>query len=307
MGGTAGSSGGAPAAGGAQATGGRQNPDAGAGGTGTDAGSAPVDVTLTTDNLNLGAGAQGDYCQTFRNPFGFDAAIIRSESHMPQGVIGLVARKGAGLQSPINLGSCSNGGPLVYEPQIHETAELDSVIAYPAGVGRYLPARDNIQLVIQVANTPSSPTQGPVTLKLRAVPSNQVQRFADWMLLSVLTATLQPGSRSLTRTTALPMDVELIRGLGRMYSHGTRFQAATGNQVLFDSSDWKNPSASAFAPPVHIPQGQTVTFTCDYLIPAGPLVVIPSEDPLLGERCAFTGIFYSNATTDPNSIAIINL
>jgi hypothetical protein len=271
-------------------------PDAG---SGADAASGPVDVTLTTDPYDILAASDGYWCQAFRNPFGFDAAIIRSESIMPDGAIELLALHGAGFQSPITIGNCS--GPMrPGDGSLHEASELDTVIAYPPGVGRLLLAGENILIYTHVVLASSNSTNVRSTVKLRAVRANEVTQVVSPMYLESVNGTVAAhSSGSVTRTTSpLPFDIELLRGVGRMFSYGTHFHATSGNQTLDDATDWRNPRASTFSPPLHLAQGATVTFTCDYVNSLGALLGVDGTMAITHDRCAFYGVFYPSSSAN---------
>jgi hypothetical protein len=93
------------------------------------------------------------------------------------------------------------------------------------------------------------------------------------------------------KTCKLPWDVNLIQSSGHMHRHGTSFTANANGQTLFQSSQWSDVPARLFDPPLALPAGTEVTFTCVY-DNAGTTPLVYGESALTDEMCIFSAQFY---------------
>ena len=76
-----------------------------------------------------------------------------------------------------------------------------------------------------------------------------------------------------------------------MHRHGTSFTAGAAGQMLFEATAWTDVPARLFDPPLALPAGTDVTFTCSYDNP-GNLPLVYGESAQTDEMCIFSAQFY---------------
>jgi hypothetical protein len=66
---------------------------------------------------------------------------------------------------------------------------------------------------------------------------------------------------------------------------------------LYETTDWDEPVAVGYDPPVPLNPGDKITWTCTYNNDSGQNLTF-GESAAINEMCIFTGRFYSSPTGD---------
>jgi len=246
------------------------------------------EATLTLAAFTVMPGEERYVCQNFAGPFGSgSAAVARFDSHMTAGAHHMIVFFHAGGDGALE--SCS-GNEFAAGP--YGSQRLDDSLSYPSGVAASLPAGSGLRIQAHYLNATQAPITPVVSLKLTRADATLTQPAAV-LFMSNLDIHVDAGAMGAEaqKTCKLPWDVNLIQSSGHMHRHGTSFTANANGQPLFQSSQWSDVPSRLFDPPLALPAGTEVTFTCVYDNPgATPLVY--GESAQTDEMCIFSAQFY---------------
>jgi hypothetical protein len=281
--------------------------DPGAGGTGLPpetggAGSVnpPPGVstaTITLAPFTIDPGAEVFMCQNFDNPFGgVDAAIQRTESNMTKGSHHLHLFYGASDASR-NLAPCSG---LEFHPLIHGSQEPHAISQYPAGMATKLQGGMAVRFQVHYLNTTTAPLPVQAAVSLTTVDPTTVDKWVAQLYMNRIGLSVPPGNnQTVTTTCTIPTSfgpIGLIGGVSHMHKWATHFVANTSTGVkLYDTTQWDEPVATPYDPPVLLNPGDKITWTCTYNNDSGRTLTF-GESAAVNEMCIFTGRFYSSPT-----------
>jgi hypothetical protein len=250
--------------------------------------------------VDVPAGTEIYKCQDFDNPFGKDVAVLSSESIMVKGGHHFAAFRISGLTAA-PLMDCPAGGLEAHE-FIHAAQQLDQVTTYPAGVGRFLPATDGIRLMVHFLNATGAMVHVPPTsFSMHYADGDQIQQKAAAVFLNNLGVSAAPGQSTSTKSFALQSDIKLLVAVGHMHEHGVNFTSSTSDgHMIYESTQWSEPIAGTFAPPMDISAGTSIAWTCTFQNDTGKTLVF-GQSAVTNEMCIFNGVYYP-APPDGSSI-----
>lgn len=241
------------------------------------------------DAFDVAPGAEAFMCQSFTNPFQQDVAILQSESFMTEGSHHLFAFHIRHL-ADAPLASC---GGLEFNPYIHSAQVPHLKTTYPAGVGRFLPGKDGVEILTHYLNSTSETIHANVRLVLTVVDPSTVPVQASDVFMNNYSLSIPPKSRA-SATNACPIDddIQLLQAASHMHQRGVHFTAKLDDgTVLYQTDSWSEPTPKIFDPPLAIAGGTHVTWTCDYDNQTNMTLTF-GQSALTNEMCIFTGIYF---------------
>jgi len=239
----------------------------GASGSGTGgAGGAPGTQTATirTAPFTLGPGQEAFRCQNFANPFPEDVAVLTSESFMTAGSHHMFVFI---TDSNADSGTTSQCSGLEFGPYAHSAQTPQGVIRYPDGVGRRINRGSGLRVMMHYLNPGSQAYEAELTVNFHYVPANQIQHEAGSVFLNnILGINVPPQSPgSASQTCTLGADAKIIGAVSHMHQYSTHFSATTSTgQTIYEGTDWDEPEARAFTPPLELSAGTRITWRCEY-------------------------------------------
>jgi hypothetical protein len=252
---------------------------------------APTEVQLAMTAFAVPAGGEVFKCQDFDNPIGKDIALVSSESIMPKGSHHFAAfRMNNLVTAPMQ--DCPSGGLEAHE-FIHASQQLDQVTAYPANVGRYLPASDGLRLMVHYLNAAGTPAHvDPTTFSMRYVDADKVQYKAAGVFLNNVGISVPPGQSSVKKSWVLPSDIHLLVAVSHMHEHAVGFTSNAGDgRMIYQTTLWNEPQATSFDPPMDIASGTSIAWTCNFQNDTGQTLVF-GQSASKNEMCIFNGVYY---------------
>ena len=241
----------------------------------------PVDVAPGTEVYK---------CQDFDNPFGKDVAVVSSESIMVKGAHHFAAFRINGLTAA-SVMNCPAGGLEAHE-FIHASQQLDQVTTYPANVGRFLPASDGIRLMVHFLNVTGATVHVPTSFSMKYVEADQVQYKAAAVFLNNLAVSAPPGQSTSSKSWMFPSDIKLLVAVSHMHEHGVGFTSSMSDgRMVYESTQWSEPQAATFDPPMEIAGGTGITWTCSFQNDTGKTLVF-GQSASQNEMCIFNGVYY---------------
>ncbi|HEX4336554.1 MAG TPA: hypothetical protein VH062_11610 [Polyangiaceae bacterium] len=277
------------------------------GGTGTDGepsttGTASETLTLTTSDRIVPPGAEIYGCQDFQNPYGKDVAIVRSTSSMTPGSHHMFAfvMPNDELSLYDSLADCPNGGVEFHE-YLHTSQLPEDHMAYPPGVGRMLPSGSGFRIMLHLLNTGTDPLVARVDFGLEHVAPTAVPGKAASMFLNNLALQVPVGKSTQRATFTLPSSVMMLRVSSHMHQHGALFAATTGDgSMLYTSDVWNEPIPRLFDPPLSIPAGTTITWSCEFNNDTGSMLAF-GESAAKNEMCILSASFFDTVGAQMNA------
>lgn len=288
-----------------QGAGGAANPGAGGATLPPDTGGSgsvnpPIGAataTLTLAPFTIDPGAEVFMCQNFDNPFGgVDAAIQKTESNMTKGSHHLHLFYGAS-DGTRNLAPCSG---LEFHPLIHGSQEPHAVSAYPAGMAAKLQGGMGVRFQVHYLNSTAAALPVQAAISLTTVDASTVSKWVAQLYMNRIGLSVPPGPNQVVTTTCtIPQtfgQIGLIGGVSHMHKWATNFVANTSTGVkLYETTQWDEPVAQGYDPPVLLNPGDKITWSCTYNNDSGRTLTF-GESAAVNEMCIFTGRFYSSPT-----------
>ncbi len=247
-------------------------------------------ATFTTAEFVVAPLEERFVCQNFPNPFSADVSIVRSTSSMAAGSHHMFAfQQELDVDTVGGLADCSG---LEFGPSAHSAQVPERTISYPDGIARAWPAAHDIRIQAHYFNTTSEPITARVIVELFTSDRDDFELSASIFYNNLGIGVAPHATGSAERTCTLPQDIELMNAISHMHQYGTRFTATLGDgTVLYETTDWAEPEAREFEPPLHLPAGTEITYRCEYNN--------TSDDPLTfgesaksNEMCIFGGQFF---------------
>jgi hypothetical protein len=285
--------------------GGGGNDDGGAGG-GSDA-FIPTDgpgvmmmddkVIITMATFPVGAGEEVFKCQTFANPFnGADAEIAEFESHMTTGSHHMLML----YQNNATDGALQDCSGLTFGPMAYGAQQPDTVLTYPAGIATLIKGTQGFNIVSHYLNASANPITAEVQIIMHKATPGSVTDHAGVYFLNNISALYPPvggippmtqKTISATYTTQIPMN--LLFGVAHMHSRSINLTATYGasNTMLYTTDSWDNAPQTAFTPPVQLPAGSKITWSCTIDNTTMNTLTF-GESAGTNEMCIFDGQYY---------------
>jgi hypothetical protein len=228
----------------------------------TDYSVAPVTLTMST--FTVAPGQEVFYCQNFANPWGKQVDIKTYELNMGVGSHHMFAFYASGATNGA-LAACPSGG-LTFGAFTFTAQSPMVTQTYPQSVGATLPSGSGFQLMVHYLNTTGSTLTSSVKLTMYIAKAGAVTNHAGVLYLNqgsmTVPATCTTGCQS-ARTYSLPQDVNLLWSGSHMHKYGTNFVTTTSTGVtLFQTTQWAEPPAKVYSPPLHLASGTSITWTC---------------------------------------------
>lgn len=272
--------------------------DAGAGATQAEA--AADDGAIAVEELDLDEGtftvAPGDevtYCVKIPMPAKFagrELAIMSMDTDVPlptHHYFMTYSTQSVAGDQPVPCSGSSGVLPQSVAGQLESTSGvLNTKILIGAGVGQYhIPGREGYGRVIEangsfitnhhVLNTTADTVTLYARFKLYVADIAKVPHPVRTLICSNGGAIDVPPHQaaSYTSTCLAPFDVDLVTVAGHAHARLTSFTAqlydgttTAAGDPFYTSTTWDSPKIDSFvgAPPVHLKQGQGLTFTCNY-------------------------------------------
>ena len=251
------------------------------------------DLVVMSD-VDVPANSELYKCQDFVNPFGKDIAILSSESVISVGSHHFAAFRMAGLKTAA-ITDCPNGGLEAHE-FVHASQQRDQVTTYPPGVGRFLPATDGLRIMVHYLNTTGQPIHAAgATFSMRYVDADQIHYKAAGVFLNNVGLSVPPGQSMTTRSFALKSDIKLLVAVSHMHAHALDFTSSTSDgRKVYESTQWSEPTAAEFDPPMEIGKGTSITWSCSFDNQTGQTLTF-GQSATQNEMCIFNGVYYPSA------------
>jgi hypothetical protein len=104
-----------------------------------------------------------------------------------------------------------------------------------------------------------------VTLQMAIAKAGAVTQHAGVLYLDNTRLTVPPGVSMSTLSYSLPQDVQIMWTWSHMHQQATGFTAtASSGETLFTTTEWAEPPAKPYAPPLSLKSGTNITWTCTY-------------------------------------------
>jgi hypothetical protein len=262
---------------------------------------APVTISMTP--FTVAAGAEVYYCQNFANPWGKQVDIKTYSLNMAKGSHHMFAFYQTDATNGANA-PCPSGG-LTFAPFTFSAQSPTAEVTYPQSVGATLPASLGFQLNAHFINTSASPINATVSLTMWVAKPNVVTNHAGALFLNQVAMTVASSCTSASTngvgcpsssSYVLPQDVYILTADSHMHQFATNFTATTSTGVtLFQTTQWAEPPAKVYSPPLMLPSGTTITWTCDDVNDTGAELTF-GEHAASNVMCISSNIFYPVST-----------
>jgi hypothetical protein len=259
----------------------------------TDYSVAPITVTMTP--FTVSPGGEVFYCQNFANPWGKQVDIKTYALNMGVGSHHMFAFYASGATDGA-IAPCTAGG-LTFGQFTFSAQSAQTTVTFPSTVGATLPSGTGFQMMVHYLNTTASPLQSSVNLTMYVAKANVVTNHAGSLFLnnatiSVAASCTAPTGCQSTSSYTLPQDVYILTAVSHMHKYATNFIATTSTGLtLFTSTQWAEPPAKVYSPPLHLTAGTSITWTCTDVNPTGATLTF-GESANTNVMCISSNIFY---------------
>jgi hypothetical protein len=253
--------------------------------------------TITMTDFQVAAHGEVYYCQNFANPWGKQVDIKTYSLDMSTGSHHMFA---------FYLNNASNGGVapcpaggLTFGAFTFTSQSPQQTQTYPDTVGATLPATTGFQMMVHYLNTGSSPITAHIALTMNIAKPNVVTQHAGVIFLNNAGISAPPGMSTATSSYTLPQNVTILSSDSHMHQGATNFVATAGSQTLFTTTEWAEPPAKVYSPPLQLPVGTNITWSCTYNNTTGTTLKF-GESAQTSVMCISVSIFYPVAdVTNP--------
>jgi hypothetical protein len=246
-------------------------------------------LTVTTDFFDVPPGNDIYRCQNVRNPFGGrDVDVIYSESFMAAGSHHMFVFK----QENGGAGPVVDCNGVEFKPYIHSAQTPQAVSSYPPGVGRYITAGEDLRFAVHYLNPGDTTIRAQVVLNVHYVDSTRVTAHAAEIFLNDISVRVPVGTSTWTKSFSVPYDIKILGGVSHMHKRGVGFSATVDDgRVIYQGTDWDEPTPSSFPDGLDIRQGQRINWACTYQNNTGRTMTF-GERAEQDEMCIFSGVYY---------------
>ena len=263
-------------------------PDLAAQGSGPDAGLDTV--TLAMDSFVVPKGGEVYKCQDFVNPFGGDAEIQKFESHMAAGSHHVLLFYKQNVVANGALEDCSG---LEFAATPYGSQRSNDSVTFPAGVAALIPGGTGLRIQSHYLNATQAAITATVQITFHKAAAGSVKDHAG--VLFLVNPNLSIPSTGMPFTIAkrcrIPRDINLVGAGSHMHQHAVGFQATSGGNMIYQTTDWNEPQPAEFAPPMKLTAGSTVDFSCTWVNNTGTTLTF-GESARTNEMCIFSAQFY---------------
>jgi hypothetical protein len=252
-------------------------------------------TTLTMQSFTVPPGAELYKCQDFANPYGgADVQVKAFDSHMSVGSHHLFVF----FKQNATDGALTDCSGLEFAPFPYGTQRPDDTVVYPDQVGELIPGYAGLRLQVHYINTTQAPIDVSVHVNIHlAKPGTVTIQAAPFFFNNTKLSIPSTGEPvTATKTCKIPVDMNVFQASSHMHLHGINFAATSSmGMTLYTNQDWNEPKPAGFDPPMLLPAGSTVTFTCAYVNNSGQTLTF-GEHALTNEMCIFFGQYYPAPT-----------
>lgn len=143
--------------------------------------------------------------------------------------------------------------------------------------------------------TPQPIHAAGATFSMRYVDADQVRYKAAGVFLNNVGLSVPPGPSATTRSFALKSDIKLLVAVSHMHTHAVDFTSSTSDgRMVFESTQWSEPTAKSFDPPMAIGKGTSITWSCSFNNGTGETLTF-GQSAIKNEMCIFNGVYYPSA------------
>jgi hypothetical protein len=243
--------------------------------------------------FNVAPGAEVYYCQNFANPWGKQVDIKTYELSMGQGSHHMFAFYASGATNGA-IAQCPQGG-LTFGAFTFTAGAPNVTQTYPQSVGATIPSGTGFQLMVHYLNTTQTTITSSVKLTLYVAKAGVVTNHAGVLYLDQISLTVPSSCTSgctSSRSYTLTQDVNLLWSASHMHKYGTNFTATTSTGVtLFQTTQWAEPPAKGYSPPLLVKSGTTITWSCTDVNTTGSTLTF-GESANTNVMCISISAFY---------------
>jgi hypothetical protein len=246
--------------------------------------------TVTMTSFSVAPNSEVYYCQSFANPWGAQVDIKTYSLDMAEGSHHMFAFYQDGATDG-SVAPCPEGGltfgAFTFTAQAHEVTQT-----YPSTVGATIPAGTGFNMMVHYLNTGSTTIQSHVALTMYVAKPNVVTLHAGVIFLNNAGISIAANStQTATSSYTLPQDVSIMYSDAHMHNRATLFTATAGSQTLYTTTEWQEPPALAYSPPLQLSAGTTITWSCEYVNNTANTLTF-GESAQTNVMCISTSIFY---------------
>jgi hypothetical protein len=250
-------------------------------------------ITLTMTPFTVQPGGEVFYCQNFANPWNKQVDIKTYSLNMGKGSHHMFAFYASGATNGA-IAACPSGG-LTFGAFTFSAQSAQATVTYPTTVGATLPAGTGFQLMVHYLNTTAAPIMSSVALTMYIAKPGVITNHAGALFLNQATMSVGPtcttGCQS-SQSYTLPQDVYILTADSHMHKYATNFVATTNTGVtIFQTTQWAEPPAQVYSPPLHLSAGTTITWTCTDVNTTGTTLTF-GESANTNVMCISSNIFY---------------
>ena len=266
---------------------------------------AVAPVTLTMTQFQVAAGDEVYYCQNFANPWGMGVDIKIYSLVMGAGSHHMFAFYQNGGSAALE--PCPNGG-LQSGPFTFVSQSRQKTVEFPQSVGATIPTGTGFQLMVHYLNATSSTITTSVALTMYIAKPGVVTQHAGVLFLDntemTVAATCTGNGCPSSDSYTLTQDINILSTEGHMHKYGTNFVTTVSptsvsppSGQIYQSNIWDEPAPVDFSPPLAIPSGSTITWTCTDVNTTGELLTF-GESAVTNVMCISQSIIYPITNVD---------
>jgi hypothetical protein len=248
--------------------------------------------TVTMDTFVVQPGAEVFYCQSFANPWNAQVDIKTYDLNMAVGSHHMFAfyesNATNGAVAPCPEGGLTFGA-FTFTSQTQVVSQT-----YPPTVGATIPQTTGFNMMVHYLNTTSAPINAEVALTMYVAKPNVVTNHAGVIFLNNAAISVPSTGMPVvtTSTYSLPQDVYILASSSHMHKFATNFvSTASSGQTLYSTTQWDEPKAQPYSPPLLLNTGTTITWSCTDVNTTGATLTF-GESANTNVMCIAVDIFY---------------
>jgi hypothetical protein len=262
-------------------------------------GDVDTSMTKTLDvSFSVPPGSEVFSCQTFKNPWAKEVDIKTYTVASTGVVLDTAAFYDVGATNGA-VAPCPNGGLTTGQLTFASSAG-NQTLTYPGAVGATIPKNTGFNLYVHAINTTAASETTTVALTMEVAKAGVVTTHAGVVWLENTAMEVPPASRiSSSDTYTLPQAVHVVASTGEMSKFGTNLSFAAGGSTLFQTTNWDQPPTQTESPPLALPVGTPLSWTCVDSNPTSITLVFGGSS-ISNVRCrAITFVYPVSDVTQP--------
>lgn len=248
-------------------------------------------VTITTMPFSVDPGQELFMCQDFANPFGgVDTDVQEIDSDMTPGSHHmLLFFKDNATDS--GVAPCD---PLQFAPLPYGAQSPHNSIAYPTGVGALIQGTQGFHMQMHYLNATQNALMAQVTITFhKSVPGTVTQHAGVFFFNNISGMNVPPSTtKDVTQTCTFPFDVNIMYATAHTHHFTNSFTALIGGTQQYATTSWDSSPFKDYQPPIHVPAGTPVQWTCNVTNPDASNPLTFGESALTNDMCIFDGQYY---------------